>query len=239
MGRPFRERRPSFQSLPLAKSGRKLATRQRVGGSSSERSEMGSAPNTKLWMASAFFASLALAAVVLASLGVDERGIHGALAATARLAFLFFWPAYAGSALVSLFGPAFQLLKRRGRQCGLAFASALLVHLGLVAWLCLFGAPPAFSVFAIFGFAAVWAYLLALCSWDRVRRRLPQSYWWVLNNIGMNYIAYAFAVDFLKSPLHGSVEHLVEYLPFAALAVAGPMARVAALARRFVVRSHE
>jgi hypothetical protein len=41
---------------------------------------------------------------------------------------------------------------------------------------------------------------------------------------GMNYIAYAFVVDFLRSPLHRGVKQLIQlqYLPFAVLAVAGP-----------------
>jgi hypothetical protein len=47
----------------------------------------------------------------------------------------------------------------------------------------------------------------------------------------MNYVAYAFAIDFLKSPLDGGVRHIIEYLPFAVLAVAGPTLRVAALAQ--------
>jgi hypothetical protein len=46
-----------------------------------------------------------------------------------------FWPAYTGSVLTTLFGPAFEPIKRRTREFGLAFASAHLVHLALVAWL--------------------------------------------------------------------------------------------------------
>jgi hypothetical protein len=42
-----------------------------------------------LWMGSAFGAALILAAVVIVVLGTGERGTKAALAATARLSFLF------------------------------------------------------------------------------------------------------------------------------------------------------
>ena len=44
----------------------------------------------------------------------------------------------------------------------------------------------------------------------------------------MNYVAYAFSVDFAKYPRNGGVKHVVEYLPFVTLAVAGPFLRLAA-----------
>jgi len=42
---------------------------------------------------------------------------------------------YAGGAMTALFGPAFEPFKKRAREFGLAFASAHLVHIALVAWL--------------------------------------------------------------------------------------------------------
>jgi hypothetical protein len=188
---------------------------------------------TGLWMCSTFCLALGSTVSVLIAFGMEERGIHEALAVTARLMFLLFWPAYAGGALTSIFGPAFQPLKQRAREFGLAFASALLVHLGLVAWLCMIGAAPDVSTFFIFGIAAVWAYLLSLFSIGRLQQALGLTYWSLLRNIGMNYVAFAFAVDFLRDPFHGGAKHLVEYLPFAVLAVAGPSLRLAALAQRF------
>jgi hypothetical protein len=59
-----------------------------------------------------------------------------ALRMTARWSFLLFWVAYAGGALATLFGPALAPLSGRGREFGLAFAAAHLVHIGLVIWLC-------------------------------------------------------------------------------------------------------
>lgn len=41
-------------------------------------------------------------------------------------------------------------------------------------------------------------------------------------------IAYAFFVAFMKYPLQGSLKHVVEYLPFVILALAGPFLRPAA-----------
>jgi hypothetical protein len=183
-------------------------------------------------MSVSFCLALCLAASVLGVFGTAHRGIDAALAATARLAFLFFWPAYSGSALTELFGSSFRSLKRRGRECGLAFASILSVHLGLVGWLCLIGDTPALMVFVVFGSAAAWAFLFVYFSFGARDRPIGPKTTWALRNIGMNYIAYAFAIDFLNDPLRPEFKHLVEYLPFAVLSLAGPALRSAALVKR-------
>jgi hypothetical protein len=185
-----------------------------------------------LWIFSAVCAALTLAASVTVALGAKQEGIDAALAATARLMFLLFWPAYSGGALVALFGAVFQPLKKHAREFGLAFASALLVHLGLVAILCHIGAAPDAATFIFFGIGAAWAYLLALFSIPRLRLALGPRNWWLLSNVGMNYVAYAFIVDFLQQPLHGDVRHVVEYLPFAVLSLMGPGLRLAAYMQR-------
>jgi len=77
---------------------------------------------------------VALVIVLIVRVGAtpgEKLGV--ALRATARWSFLLFWLAYAGGALATLFGPKFQALAHRGRDFGLSFASAHLVHLGLVA----------------------------------------------------------------------------------------------------------
>jgi hypothetical protein len=183
------------------------------------------------WMGAAFAAALCLAAAVLAILGAGVHGTNVALFATGRLSFLLFWPAYAGGAMAVLFGPAFQPLRRNGREFGLAFASAHLVHMGLVARLCTIGATPALGTFVFFGVAAVWTYVLAALSLPGLRARLDDRSWWWLRTIGLNYIAFAFARDFVKLPF-GGPKHMVEYVPFAALAIAGPVVRLAAFVAR-------
>jgi hypothetical protein len=185
-------------------------------------------PNALVWMGVAFSVAAALAVSVLAHLGVGKMGVEAALRLTARLAFLFFWPSYVGGALVALFGPALQPVKRRAREFGLAFASVLAVHLGLVAWLCWIGAAPSLRIFAIFGVGAVWTYLQALFSIERLGRAAGLKAWWILRNIGMNYIAFDFALDFLKPQHQASLLRLAEYLPFAAVALLGPLLRLLA-----------
>jgi hypothetical protein len=189
--------------------------------------------DTFIWIGWAFCAALGLAAAVLTVRGAGVHGTDTALAATGRLSFLLFWPAYAGSAMAALFGAGFQPLRRHGREFGLAFASAHIVHLGLVGWLCYIGATPVAGVFVVFGIAAGWTYLLALFSFQSMHRILDAKTWWVLRTLGMNYILYAFATDFLRNPLSGGARRMVEYVPFAVLVVAAPVLRVAA----FVVRS--
>jgi hypothetical protein len=189
-------------------------------------------PNAAVWMVSAFCAAFGLAAVVLAAFGTEERGTDVALQVTARFSFLLFWLAYAAGAMTALFGPAFEPFKRRAREFGLAFASAHLVHLALVAWLTYIGHVPPRGVFVFFGVAALWTYLLALFSIRRIQQALGSKGWWVLRVVGLNYIAYAFASDFLRYPQLGSIKYLFGYAPFAVLSVVGPLLCLAAFMRR-------
>jgi hypothetical protein len=181
-------------------------------------------------MGAAFAAAAAVAALALAAFGAGERGTDIALQATARVSFLLFWPAYAGGALATLFGPRFQPLARHARDFGLAFAAAHLVHVGLVAWLCWIGAAPAAGVFRFFGIALAWLYVIALFSIPRLQAAIGRTGWRLLRTVGMTWIAYAFAVDFLRYPLAGGAKHVAEYLPFAVLSLAGPAFYVTALA---------
>src|ERR1700733_15882879 len=129
-------------------------------------------PNAAVWMASAFCAELGLAALVLAAFGTQERGTDIALQVTARFSFLLFWPAYAAGAMTALFGPVFEPFKGRAREFGLAFASAHLVHLALVAWLSYIGHAPSRGVFVFFGVAVLCTYLLALFSVRHLQQAL-------------------------------------------------------------------
>jgi hypothetical protein len=188
--------------------------------------------NVVLWICSALCAAIGLAGLVLAALGAGERGTDVALQLTARLSFLLFWPAYVGGALAVLFGSSFRYLKQYSRECGLAFASAHLVHIGLVAWLVHIGAAPPVGSFIFFGIAVAWTYLIALFSVGSLQHTLGPTLWWLLRTVGLNYIAYAFAVDFLRFPFFVSFKFLLGYLPFALLSVAGPLLRFAAFMQR-------
>jgi hypothetical protein len=188
------------------------------------------------WIVLPVAAELALAAAVLALFGADDSGIRAALLATARLAFLLFLPAYIGGALATLFGPGFDRLRHLGREFGLAFAAALAVHLALVAWLCLQGDIPPVRTFVVFGVAALCVYGLALFSLARLQHWLGPRVWAVLRFLAMNYIACAFADDFLRLAPSVTPEYLLVYLPFALLAIAGPGLYVAALAKRWAPR---
>jgi hypothetical protein len=189
-------------------------------------------PNAVGWIASAFCAALGLAALVLWIVGPGVKGTILALQMTARLSFMLFWSAYTAGALTALFGSAFEPLKRRAREFGLAFASAHLVHLALVAWLTYIGAAPPLGVFVFFGVAALWVYLLMLFSIPRLQQLLGPKGWWLLRVVGLNFIAYAFAKDFLGYREFGNVRYLVGYLPFVVLSILGPLLRLAAFVHR-------
>jgi hypothetical protein len=119
-------------------------------------------------------------------------------------------------------------LRQRGRSLGLAFAAVIAVHLSLVAWLCWIGGAPPLATFIIFGAAAVWVSALAVASIKQVSRAVGPAGWWLLRNVGMNYIALAFASDFLRPQHPITAVKVAEYVPFAALSVLGPLLRVLA-----------
>jgi hypothetical protein len=186
-------------------------------------------------MGGAIAVALAIVLIVRVSAAPGERELV-ALRATARWSFLLFWLASAGGALATLFGSRFQSLAQRGRDLGLAFASAHLVHLGLVAWV-LYGSATPFPrpSLIFFGIGVFWVYLLALLSIRSLAAMLNPRICRIVRRVGVEYIAYAFFSDFAKNPFQGGVRNLLAYLPFLALAVAGPLLRLAAAVKRVSV----
>lgn len=191
-------------------------------------------PRTAAWMGIAYVTSLIVAGVTLAASGAGIHGTGAALQMTGRWSFCFFWPAYTGAALATLFGMTFQALARRGRDFGLAFASAHLTHMCLVVWLYYISPrPPLPASSAIFfGIAFVLTYILALFSIPSLAAKLPARLWWALRTFGMDYIALAFLRDFLQHPFNGSKGHIMGYAPFALLALAAALLRLAAYMTR-------
>jgi hypothetical protein len=192
-----------------------------------------------LWMGLAFGVELVLAAAVLAVLGTGENSIRVALDVTARWSFLLFWMAYASGAIAALLGPALAPLARRGREFGLAFASAHLVHIGLVGWLwvILSRAPLQGGLLVFFAVAIVWTYLIAALSFGRLTEALGPRLWRLLMFLGLNYILLAFARDFVLGAIDSWDSHryfwqLVKYAPFALMCIAAPLLRFAAAAKR-------
>ena len=188
--------------------------------------------NTLVWMALAFCASLGLAVSIVAVFGI-KPGFSLALRATARWAFLLYLPAYVGGPLTSLFGSAFLPVRQRAREFGLAFASAMIVHLGIVVCLCAIGAAPPAKTFVKFGIAAIFTYLLALFSIRRVRELLPQKFWPPFLFVATNYIALAFISDFKNFRLDDVLGDIA-YLPFLALAIGGLILNLAASAQTLI-----
>ena len=189
------------------------------------------------WMAAAFLIALGLTLAVLGRFGAGEDGTALALRVTARWCFLLFWPAYAGGAAAKLFGSRFfglfPALARHGRAFGLAFASALLVHIGLVLWLLYVAADQRSPmIFFWVGVAATGA--LALFSLPRFRELLGPRLWRIGCTLALEYIALVFAVDFIVEPLHASGAHAypLTYLPFAVTLLAGTALRLTAFAQR-------
>ncbi len=192
------------------------------------------------WMWAAFIVAFVLAAGVLIILGVGERGTAIALRATARWSFLLFWLAYVGGSIAWLCGPRFDGLARRGREFGLAYASAQLIHVGLVLWIIHIATEPS-GAMVFFWIGIFCTYLLALFSWPRLRDALGPRLWRIFRTIALEYIAIAFTADFIVGPLHtdglGKLRPL--YLPFALMLVVGAGLRVARFSHEKMRRPRE
>lgn len=196
-----------------------------------------------LAMILAFGVALGLAAIVLVRHGTGTDSLVMALRLTARWSFLLFWIAYAGGALFALFGPVFKRLAGRGREFGLAYATAQIVHLGLVVWLFQISLHPplAGKLFAFFVIGIVWTYLLAVLSFGDLTKALGPRVWHPLRIVGLNYILFAFAFDFVPAAVHNPTHYgpgrLIEYAPFAAMCFAAPvLVAAAAIRRRLEIR---
>jgi hypothetical protein len=179
-------------------------------------------------MGGALVTTIVLGGVALAHFGTGTRGTVIALRLTARWAYCFFWPAYAGGALAATFGPRFRPLARRGRELGLAFASAQSFHIALVAWLYAISPKPPlpFPLAVFFGIGIAFMYVLAIFSIPTLAGRLPPPLWSAVRIVGMEYIALAFLRDFLQDPFDPRAGHIVAYAPFAVLGLGALLLRL-------------
>ncbi len=218
-------------------SGTGLTARASALSESAKRQSGWRAAGAPVWMAAAFFVSLALAAIVLARFGAGGDGIAQALRVTARWCFILFWPAYAGGAVAKFCGPRFavlgRFLARHGREFGLAFAAALTVHVALVLWLIRIATDPQGAM--LFFWAGVFCtYALALASLPRLHDLLGERLWRIGCELALQYIALVFAVDFIVEPLQGGGpdKYPPSYLPFVIMLIGGASLRLAGSIRR-------
>jgi hypothetical protein len=192
-------------------------------------------PTTTLsWIVASFLIAFASAVIVVAVFGAGTRGTVLGLQVTARWSFLLFWFAYAGNATATLFGSRFGGLARHGRELGLGFASAQLVHVGFVLWLYHIATEP-IGAMVFFWVGVLCTYLLALFSLPQLRDALGPRLWRISRTIALEYIALVFASDFIFLPLHaGYDKYPRSYFPFALMLVSGASLRFAAFVRRTV-----
>jgi hypothetical protein len=193
-----------------------------------------------VWVVGAFGGGLALAVAVLSADGTGPEGLGLGVRVTARWSFLYFWLSYTGGAMAVLFGPAFAGLARVARSSGLAFATALQVHIGLVVWLGVVTGriPLQGGLLGFFLVALLFADLLALLSFGIGINRLGRLGRPLLL-LGTTYILIAFGRDFVLGALDSRARSWVyaaEYLPFALLSLIAIPLRLAALRRQHLDR---
>jgi hypothetical protein len=202
------------------------------------RQEFGSWPlvATLSWIGVAFLIAATSAFIVFLIFGAGARGTGIALRITARWSFLIFLLAYSGTAIAALFGSRFSTLARQSRDFGLAFASAQLIHVGLVVWI-IHLSPKSNGGMIFFWVGILCTYLLALLSLPQLCNVLSPTLWKVLRTAAMEYIAVAFAADLIIGPLQRtglSTLILPSYLPFALFLVGAMALRVTVNIRRRV-----
>jgi hypothetical protein len=188
---------------------------------------------TAEWVGGAFVVALVIVITVY-DVATPMHRLGMALRATARWSFLLFCLATYGGALATLFGSGFQALARRGRDIGLAFAAAHLVHIALVVWLS-YSSPEPFPrvSLVIFSIGVFWVYLLAVFSLSStLSARLGPRRWKSVRTIGVEYIAFAYAFEFGSRILDGNRANALHYFPLFAAAVAGPVLRIGASIKR-------
>jgi hypothetical protein len=183
-------------------------------------------------MGAAFVVGLAIVITIYAIVPSQRLGM--ALRATARWSFLWFCLATYGGALTTLFGSRFHALARRGRDFGLAFAAAHVVHLALVVWLLYsspYSIPPLYLM--VFSVGVFWTYVLAAFSLSStLSARLGPWRWKIVRTIGVEYIAFAYAFEFTNRILDGNRANAIHYFPLLAAAAGGPLLRIAAAIKR-------
>ena len=192
-------------------------------------------------MGAALAIALAVAVAVLTLRGAGNAGTRLALELTARWSFLLFFLAYARNAVAQLF--SVDVLAGKGREFGLAFAAAHLVHVGLVSWLYHIALKPVLGpgLFVFFMLGLFWAYLLAGLSFGGVQK-IGQRAWGWIRFVGMNYILIAFGRDFVlpvlyPKPAQINAGHYLFYAPFMVLSLAAPVLVLLASRRAAMVRA--
>jgi hypothetical protein len=187
---------------------------------------------TREWMVGSFCVGLVI--LVLSRTLTTIPGVD--LRATARWSFILFWLGTTGGALTRLFGARFEGLARRARDLSLAYATAHLVHLAIVARILYKQPLPPAAELLVFGIAVFWTYFLAFLSLTSFSSRMGPALWRVIRIIGVEYISLAFLIDFIKNPFDDGFFKALYYLPFQILAIAGPMLRLAAFIKRSIVK---
>jgi DMSO/TMAO reductase YedYZ heme-binding membrane subunit len=178
-------------------------------------------------VATATLGLLAIFGIAVSTCGTDEEGLRALTRITARVSFLLFLAPYSASSVRRLFpSPATRWMLRNRRALGLSFFVAHMLH-GLAIWMLALLLGDAFEAHPITVLAGGMAYLLlvamALTSTDRTAAWLGARRWNALHRIGMHWLWFIFAYDWVVLSLSSP-----GYLPLAALSFGALGLRIAA-----------
>ena len=172
-------------------------------------------------------------AVILATEGVGESGIHLTIRSTAQTSFALFLSAFVASPLLKLWPNATtRWLRANRRYMGVSFAVSHVCHALAILGLAVLTSGASLKesgAVAIVGGSIVYGVILAMAatSFDRTERWIGQRAWKRLHTTGMFLLWTIFALAYVPRAFSS-----ILYLPFA-LAMLGAMAlRIAARTRR-------
>jgi len=194
-------------------------------------------PTTFEWMGLALLGGL-LWVLIAYSTAVPKDRFWVSMRWTARWSFAWFFLASWSAALGVLFGPRFRPFAARAREFGLAFASAHVVHVALVA-IMLYGATTPFArePLILFGIGVGVVYVMALITLSaRLRAILGPQGWRAFRIVGIEYINYAYYWDFRGRTFHKGAINFLIYAPFLVLTMAGPVVRAAAFIKAAMLK---
>ena len=185
--------------------------------------------STWVYVAAAAAVSVVVAMGEIAVVGNLDHGLPAAVAAVARVAFIPFWLSYTGGAWVALGVRRLAFARDHAREFGLAFATAIAIHVGLICWQTMRGQPPAPMTVVIFGTAALLTFLLSAASLPALYERLPRVALAGFRTLATTYVALVYLLDFAIPPHPTRLHYWVAYAAFAALDGIGLAARAVVL----------
>lgn len=143
-----------------------------------------------------------ICAVIVATAGFNEGGLHLVIRTTAQTSLVLFLAAFTSSALLKLSANALtKWLRRNRRYIGVSFAVSHTFHLAAILALGIVTGGAFFREVTLTtiiggGLAYVFIFAMAATSFDSAVRWMGHKRWQLLHSIGMFYVWFIFMFSY-------------------------------------------